>query len=204
MSEIAEKFNIAKSTASLWLRGATLDSRAKERLEERKVLGHYKQILRWQEKRIKEEEFYKIKAGKMLKGVPISPSAAKLLATIIFWCEGSKGERGMVRLINSDPNVISAFLYLVEKGFDVPRDRWKARIHLHEYHSDRRQKQFWSNRSGIPVKNFYRSYRKPNTGKRERENYPGCLALTCRDSATLLKELRGIWHTFSATAGRVR
>lgn len=203
LKEVAEKLDIAKSTASLWLREIHLDDGARERLQERRLLGYYKQTLRRQERKVAEEQLYKIKARSVLKNVAISSSTAKFLAAVIFWCEGSKNERGSVRLINSDPNVISSFLYLARKGFGVPRNRWKARVHLHEYHSDRKQKQFWANRTGIPIKNFYRSYRKPNTGKRERENYPGCLALTCHNG-NFLKELKSIWGVFSETAGRVR
>ena len=114
-------------------------------------LPYFTPLFMRQEKKIAEEQLYRIKARSVLKNVTISSSTAKFLAAVIFWCEGSKNERGSVRLINSDPNVISSFLYLAKRGFGVPRNRWKARVHLHEYHSDRKQKQFWANRTGIPI-----------------------------------------------------
>lgn len=68
-------------------------------------------------------------------------------------------------------------------------------MHLHEYHIEKKQKNFWEKVTEIPAKQFHRSYLKPNTGKRKRLNYPGCVTVTYYN-ARVAKELATIYNAF--------
>ena len=78
--------------------------------------------------------------------------------------------------------------YFIEKGFVIDEGKFRALIHLHDYHGEEKQINFWSKITRIPRKQFFKSYRKPNTGKRIKKDYPGCLAISYYD-AKVAKQL---------------
>ncbi len=199
IKEIAFKLHISASTSSEWLSGIVLSSMAQKRLARRKILGQYKSIfirkkIREQQKVILEEE-----AFKLLSTIPVSHNLAKVYCSLIWWCEGAKNTTS-VKFANSDPTLISNFLYLLRSGFKIDESKLRALVHIHEYHNDKTQKQFWSKVTNIPLTQFHRSYLKPNTRKRIKENYPGCLGLVYYD-ARVAKELEAIYNTFSKLRG---
>lgn len=67
-------------------------------------------------------------------------------------------------------------------------------MHLHKYHNESEQKQFWQNVTQIPEKQFSKTFWKENTGIRFHENYPGCLAVYYYD-AKIAKELATIYNS---------
>ena len=83
-------------------------------------------------------------------------------------------------------------------------DEKKLRIclHLHEYHSEVRQKQFWSQVTAIPLNQFFKVYKKPHTGKRKKENYPGCVSVRYYD-VDVAFALNALWRLFGQSHGRV-
>ena len=105
-----------------------------------------------------------------------------------------------MKFTNSDTTLISNFLFFLRVGFNIDESKLRALVHIHEYHDDIAQKRFWSEITKIPLSQFHKSYKKPNTGKRYRENYPGCLALVYYD-AHVAKELEAIYNTFSKLRG---
>lgn len=135
----------------------------------------------------------------MLSKITLSKSLAKLYCSLIWWCEGNKSTVSL-KFTNSDTTLISNFLYLLRYGFDIDESKLRALIHIHQYHDDLAQKKFWSEITKIPLSQFHKSYQKPNTSKRYRENYPGCLALVYYD-ASVAKELKAIYNTFSKYRG---
>jgi hypothetical protein len=92
--------------------------------------------------------------------------------------------------------MISAFLKLLRTGFEIDEDKLRVNIHIHEYHNDSKQKLFWSNVTGIPIKKFNKSYLKPHTKKTIRENYPGC-ARICYHSGEVAKKIQSLYLEFS-------
>ncbi len=123
----------------------------------------------------------------IIKEILKNQSATRLICAILFWCEGSKTTT-QVKFTNSDPEMIKYYLRLLRIGFSVDESKFRALVHLHEYHDEKTQIDFWSKLTNIPKTQFHRSYRKPNTQKRIRENYPGCICITYFD-ARLAKRL---------------
>lgn len=199
IKEIASKLCIAQSTSSAWLSDITLSNTAQKRLAQRKILGQYKSILVSKKNREERRKILEKSSLSMLSTLPQSQELMKLCCALVWWCEGNKNT-GSVKFTNSDATLISNFLYFLRSGFKINESKLRALVHIHQYHNDLVQKRFWSQITKIPLSQFHKSYQKPNTGKRFKENYPGCLALVYYD-ASVAKELKAIYNTFSQLRG---
>ena len=188
LNEISKKLTISKSTASLWLNSILLDNKAKKRLKDRQIIGQYKTLLIKKKKR--DELFINlgVEAIKKVKEINFSIETYQLLASILYWCEGSKGNLTKVGFTNSDPAMVRLFLKCLRKGFDLSEEKFRVVIHLHSYHNEKTQLEFWSKVTNIPINQFSKSYQKHNSGKRIRNNYQGCVSIRYYN-AKLAKEL---------------
>ncbi|MCL4367495.1 helix-turn-helix domain-containing protein [Patescibacteria group bacterium] len=201
IKEIAAKLQIAQSTSSLWLSHIALSKNAQKRLASRRILGQYKSI---QIKKIVKDNQRKMMEKYSLEILSrLSPSKEfmKLCCALVWWCEGNKDTKS-VKFTSSDTTLIRNFLYFLRSGFDIDETKFRALVHIHKYHNDLAQKKFWSEITKIPLAQFYNSYRKPNTGRRFKENYPGCLAVAYYD-AKIAKELEALYNTFSKLGASV-
>lgn len=195
IKEIAAKFKIAQSTSSEWLKNILLDNRAIIRLKERRILGQYNSRQVFARKREQQEQKRQVLVEQILSKIEMSGELCKLCCSLLYWCEGNKGRDTLVRFTNSDPQLIKTFLSLIRKGFNTDESKFRALIHLHQYHNEEKQKNFWHEITGIPLDKFNRTYWKPNTGKRKHDNYPGCIAISYYD-AKVAKELTTIYNSF--------
>lgn len=195
IKEIAAKFNISNSTSSEWLTNVSLDDKALARLKQRRILGQYKARLTFSKKREDKHQKRQALIEQVLSKIELSKELCKLCCALLYWCEGNKGKDTLVRFTNSDPQLIKTFLSLLRKGFNIDESKFRALIHLHDYHKEKEQKAFWHKITKIPLKQFYRTYWKPNTGKRKHENYPGCIAISYYD-AEVAKELTTLYNAF--------
>jgi hypothetical protein len=96
---------------------------------------------------------------------------------MIYWCEGGKNAKYGVAFTNSDPKLVRTFLTLLRENFNLDERKFHPGIHLHSYHSPGTQLDFWSKVTDIDKQQFIKPYLKPNTGKRIRKNYQGCISL---------------------------
>lgn len=200
VKEIADELRVAKSTSSLWVRYIKLNKKAQRRLEKRKLLKYYKGSLRWQEKRIVEEQRHRLFATEVLKNTKKDLDYAKVYCALLYWCEGGKNYKEGIRFVNSDPILISTFLKLFRMSFDIDERKFRVLMHLHGYHNKDKQKTFWSRLTNISRRQFLKTFRKPHTGKRIKENYPGCVAIYYNSFETARK-LRAIYKVFSEQLG---
>ena len=199
-SEIATELNISKSTAHLWTSKIDLNEVEIRNLQDR-LLGvkrnHVKNLVKANALRQKQLDLsIESSARKVVSKARLNSEHTKLLAAIMFWCEGGKDTRSGIRFMNSDPVMVKAFLSLLRNSFELEEARFKALVHLHSYHNPRRQLIFWSKVTGIPRTQFYKPYLKLNSGKNKRENYPGCISVRYSDSS-LGKLLKMIYIEFS-------
>ena len=112
----------------------------------------------------------------------------KVFCALLFWCEGTKDIHSGIHFVNSDPLLIKTFLSLLRSSFNIREEKLRVCLHLHEYHSPKKQILFWSRVTGIPSSQLIKPYRKPHTAKRIRKDYPGCASVSYYDSS-LAKEL---------------
>ncbi|MEX1123646.1 MAG: hypothetical protein WEC81_00495 [Patescibacteria group bacterium] len=131
-----------------------------------------------------------------LKTIRFDNTLHRLLGSILFWAEGGKSLSDSVAFINSDPEMIKVFLINLRKSFVLDEGKFRALIHIHEYHDDQQLKAYWSKLTDIPVKQFSKSYLKTNSGPRRKNNYMGCLRIRYYDARIAL-ELRTYYNMYS-------
>lgn len=185
--EISESLGVSKSTASLWLSGIKLSLKAKKRINKLSVSGRKKANRTNNNKKILENKEISERVEKYFKQINFSKDYLKIVCATLYWCEGAKNDGGVV-FMNSDPEMIRYFLYSFRNAFSVNENKFRALIHLHEYHNLETQLEFWSNITKIPKAQFFKPYLKDNTGKNKKENYPGCISVRYYDKK-VFKEL---------------
>lgn len=195
LNEIVEKVGVAKSSVSVWVRNIPLNNHARKRLLTKIKIG---QLISAENKRRKTKEIldnYRKQALKDIRNKGLDKITAKIICSLIYWCEGTKNYFQGLNFTNSDPRLIKTFLYLLRKSFNIDEKKFRPCIHLHKYHNPKKQLNFWSKATKIPKTQFIKPFIKLNTGKRIRENYPGCIAIRYHNSS-ITKQLLMIAETF--------
>lgn len=195
LSEIANKFNVAKSTVSSWVKGIKLNDEAIARIEKRSEKGVQKALLTNKIKRENVLKEIELLTKLNIDSIHFDKNIHKLLCALLFWCEGEK-RFSYVAFINSDPILTGTFLKLLRSSFEIDERKFRLCLHLHSYHNEEKQKKFWSKITGISQKQFYKVYKKNNGNKNVRENYPGCASIRYYDYKIAL-ELGSIYKYFS-------
>lgn len=183
--EISLILDVSRSTASSWARSVVLSSLAKLRIQERGNIGRQKGIIT---NKIKQQKILaEIDSGcGVLKDKQYSLNDYKLFLALLYWGEGAK-TGGRLIFINSDPAMVRIFMFLMRKSFIIKEEKFRALLHLHEYHDKNEMIDFWSKITGIS-KNQFSLYNKPHTGINKKEGYKGCLSIRYGDSR-ILKEI---------------
>lgn len=114
---------------------------------------------------------------------------AKVILSMLYGSEGAKKDRdGRLTFVNSDPQMIRAFITLMRSVYTIDETKWRCTLHLHSYHREQTEKRFWSQLVDVPLQQFTKVYQKKNDGPRKRDGYRGCLSLRYYDSE-VAKEL---------------
>jgi len=197
VQEVSQKLGIAKSTSSLWLSGVKITNSGIKRLNKRIInsskKGNLIKKIKWIRK---EEENLKwakelIKSGKLL-----NKDQFRIYCSLLYWAEGAKNKGARIEFTNSDPNMIKAFLYFLRNGFDIDETGLRINMHIHDYHDEIIQKEFWSKIAKIPTSQFYRTYKKPSTHTNMRKNYPGCVRISYK-SSNVGRQIKAIYKAMS-------
>ena len=67
-------------------------------------------------------------------------------------------------------------------------------MHLHKYHDEKSQKDFWSKITNIPKEQFNKTYQKPSNGKYKKEGYQGCIKVYYGD-VSIARKLQSVAKT---------
>ena len=195
LNEISRKLRISKSTASVWLKDVEIDSAGNSRLNSRRTNGRNKS---WIARNKLKTKLFNSTAQKnvriLLKATHLK-NIDKIYCSLLYWCEGNK-DNFSVRFTNSDPKMIKTFLSLFRKSFNIDEKRLRVCLHLHDYHNEEDQKEFWSSVTNISKIQFLKTYRKYHTGIRIKEGYQGCVSLRYNDSK-IARELNHLWQLFA-------
>ena len=157
-NEIKVKIPVAKSTLSLWLKSIPLKEEHKQRLYTKQIQILSRGSQSQKERRFREVEKI-IKNAELEIDMPLSFETYRLMGAFLYWAEGSKGKR--FELTNSDPHLILFMVYWIGKIFNIPAKNLKMRLNIYPQQNESKIKKFWSELTGIPIKNFGKSYIKP-------------------------------------------
>ncbi len=193
--EISKKLKIAKSSAYLWCNQVKLNEEAKKRLSGRMAIGIIKAQEVLKVKKIKVYNKISEDADKYLSQIKSNKEIYKLLCSFLYWGEGEKN-RNTVVFANSDPIMIKCFLTLFRSSFKLDEKKFRALVHVHEYHNEIEIKNYWSNITNIPLSQFSKCYLKPHTKKTIREGYKGTISIRYYDYKIAL-ELGFIYNMFA-------
>jgi len=162
-NEIKKDLGVSKSTVSLWCRDIQLSEKQNERLRYNRLNSPKLGALANRIKREKEIEIIRNKARKEINKMNLD--AFKIAGTILYWAEGAKTQS--TGLSNSDPKIIEFIVCWFKKFFNIKPHQITAHLHIYYGNDDLRIKKFWSKTTGIPLRNFGKSFIKPKgTGHR--------------------------------------
>lgn len=199
IKEISQKLEIAQSTASLWLRDISLSPKAEKRLEQRISQGQFASARNRKEKSAILKEKYIKNGFELLDIYKGNKDHFKIFCALLYYCEGAKSG-DYFQFTNSDPGLIKVFLRLLRESFSIDESKFRISLHLHSYHSNKKQIKFWSGITNVAINQFIKPYRKHNSGKRVKTNYQGCVNIKYYD-ANLAKEILGIGQAFIQIMG---
>lgn len=197
IKEIAKKLQIAQSTSSVWLRDIKIPTSGENRMIKHKELNRYKMQKTWVARRQKQRQIDLDLAYKSLENINLhNKNLTKLICAILFWAEGNKNF-SHVRFTNSDPKMISTFIGYLRQSYLLDEAKFRACIHLHEYHNPKEIHEYWSKITQIPLNKFRKFYLKPHTGIRKKDNYKGCITIYYFDSS-IAHELEALYNALAS------
>jgi hypothetical protein len=163
--EIATTLNVAKSSASIWVRDVPFQpSPRRTGAHRRRHPFHDAKIRRIEELNV---------IGRHVIGV-LSDDAFLAAGVALYAGEGSKRD-GAVRFANTDPEMIHFFCRWLREIFDIDETRLRVRVYLHEGLDLDAAEEFWSALTEIPRSQFNKPYRAvPDATIRHNKHEHGC------------------------------
>jgi len=174
--EIGEKLGIPSSTVRRWCfgikagKGTSLSEIQRNKKIRREIIDEERKFLK----------NFDIKK--------IGQNQAKLLASILYWCEGSKypGETRMC-FTSSDEGMMKVFIFLLRKGFKIDEKKFRVHLQIHNAQDFENLREYWSELLGIDESQFIKPTITMPTGNRHRRGYKGTCTLRYNDYRILLK-----------------
>ncbi len=186
MNEIAKMLRVSKGSVSLWVRDVIINSDQKQQLASNSQSRI--SIERRRTSRVLNEDYKRNLVKNLAKNqiLHVSTRELWLIGTALYWAEGGKTQR-MVRFSNGDPDMIKIMIRYFLLVCDVPKDRLRGYIHIHDHLDVEAAEKYWQEISGIPKEHFYKTYRKRD-GKSKRKTLPhGVLDIYIQDARLFMK-----------------
>ena len=185
--DITKKVPVSKSTVSTWCKDVTLSKKQKQNLFEqwRAFTGQRLGVKANREKREREIAIVRSAAEREIN--ILSLSSFKIAGIMLYWAEGAKTQS--VAVSNSDPKIIIFMVRWFNKIFGILPEHLKSQLHIHHGNNDHKIKRYWSQLTGIPLRNFGKSFIKPRgTGHRTNVLQNGIIKI--RVAGTGVEDLR--------------
>lgn len=171
--EIKKEINVSKSTLSYWLKTIPLTPEQRERLYTNSILNMARGAQSQRERRKREIEKILKESGQEIQ-LPLSFETYRLIGAFLYWAEGRKTDG--FEIVNSDPHFILFMVRWFEKIFKVSPQNLTAYLNIYHQQNEIEMKHFWSQLTGIPLKNFRKSFVKPlNKGYKKNNLYYGTI-----------------------------
>ncbi|PIR85040.1 hypothetical protein COU15_03060 [Candidatus Kaiserbacteria bacterium CG10_big_fil_rev_8_21_14_0_10_45_20] len=189
IKEIARVLGVSKGSVSLWVRDILLTKQQRSILTAR---GFSKDAI--EKRRLN-------RIGKTDKRHAIVFDAAKdsiqeissrelwLIAVALYWGEGGKTRKGLVRISNSDPDLLRMIMRFFREVEGVPEEKFRCHVHTFSHLNAKKAEKYWSQITHIPLTRFYKTYVKQSTAtQQKRDTTPyGTAQIYICDTALYLK-----------------
>lgn len=188
------KVFIPKGTLSYWSSKITLSEQSLRLLEvsRKKALAKAQKISLEVRERGRQNFLQELKSTNDHLLSKIDKGVSKLMLAMLYLGEGSKhSARSGLALGNSDPGVIRLFIKLLKECYGKQSDQLRCWICYRADQNLNALKRFWSNTTGIPTNQFYRTKPDPRSiGKKTlKSNYRGVCVVSCLKSTKIQLEL---------------
>jgi len=170
VKEIEKKLKVSRSSVSLWIREVKLTKKQLKKLYLNKKTGQLKGSIIAAMNKIKiREDITKrlIKEGEKEVG-KISLRDKFITGISLYFAEGSKGDKN-VSFSNSDPKAIKFMVKWLREFCKVPQEKFRVTLYLHDNLNEKQAKEFWLELTGIPLRQFTKTYIVRNNPKRLRK-----------------------------------
>jgi len=194
-SEIQGKIFVSKDTLSRWCRNVILTPEQLENLRKRRLKGAERGRIIG----AKKQQCDRIRRTKKLleqgkEEVGLLNKRNRFIAGVALYLgDGLKGDKN-VGFSNSNPKIISFMLKWLREFCEVPEEKFRGQIWIHNNLDEMKAKKYWSKIAGISVGQFTKSYiaeNKINSRKvRKQLHQYGIFAIRVHD-VKMQRKIRG-------------
>ena len=187
--QILKEVRVSKSTLSLWLRDVEVDKDIKEKiLVGRELSRRLAAESRKQQRKINTAAAIEQGTKEFSR---LSNNPLFLAGLCLYWAEGDKHKQERVKFTNSDEKMIFLMMKWFREICEVPEEKFRIALHVHNLHVANDVKNYWSQITGVPESQFQKIYVKPTT-LRQRRNilYNGTCGIVVSNKA-LFRRISG-------------
>jgi len=168
-SQIKHELGVPKSTLSYWLRNYPLTkARIKElRGNNEARIERFRQTMH-KKRQSRLDLIYSTEKNKIL---PLTKKELHIAGLALYWGEGSKADLYKVALSNTDPLVLSFFIYWLKSIYKIKTGQLRVALQLYSDMERNDEIKFWSKKLKVPTKQFIKPYIKIT--KSDRINHKG-------------------------------
>jgi len=155
-SEIRGLLGVSKGTLSAWLKDRPLSATRMRALRDwnQRRIENYRETRR----KKREESLRVIYQSEKANISGLSKRDIFIGGLFLYWGEGGKTKMSELSLSNTDPAVISAFLFWLERSFGIDRKVIRIRLHLYKDMDVSAETMFWSKTLKVSPKCFRKPY----------------------------------------------
>lgn len=174
--DIENILGVARSTLSGWLRDVKLSEKHKKQLHERwlAALGQARVKAAEVHKAERMERIAQVKkeAEEFVSRLKLNRKLGEVIFSIFYLAEGTKTE-GSVRIANSDPVVLLAFVKLIRYLYPIDETKFRCCLHLRADQKETQFKKYWSEILNIPPQQFIKTQFDKRTTESSYKDYKG-------------------------------
>jgi transcriptional regulator with XRE-family HTH domain len=201
-SEILKKISVSKDTLSRWCRDIPLSEKHVNRLSSLRKSGGLKGSVKGAQKQIeirKNETLRQYAVG--IREVGNLSKRDRFIAGICLYSgEGTKSDR-VCEFTNADPELILFMTKWLKEFCNTKENKLRGALWLHDDLNVDQARQFWSELTGIPINQFYKTYIVKRKKKKQRKQlHPyGIFSIRYLDAAVSRRIIGWIAGLFGQT-----
>jgi hypothetical protein len=158
-NEILKQVHVSKDTISRWCRDVVLTKQQEKRLMDNKLFGQKKgSLVAANNKReFRNNRINEINIEAEQEVSRLTKRDRFMTGIALYAGEGDKTE-GRAGFSNADPEIIRFMMKWFLEFTNLPMSKYHGAIWIHDGLNERKAKVFWSTITGIPIKQFYKTY----------------------------------------------
>jgi len=169
IKEIKRILGVSLSSVSLWVRDIKLNKKQLRNLYLNKKTGNLRGSIIAAQNKIKKRELItqELRKEGFSEIGTLNDRERFLVGVSIYAGEGGKTDRD-ISFVNSDSKLIDFMMHWFKDFCNVPLDKFRGSLYIHDNLNELKAKKFWSKLTKIPLNQFTKSYIAKNNTKRLR------------------------------------